>query len=404
MKKSLVLTFLLVTIILSGCWDSMELNDIAIVTGIAIDPGKEEKIRMSIGYVNPGPLSQQPPEQGAPISLMTLEGISLPEISARMNQGVSRKLIFSHTRVIYVNEKVAEKGMSSLLDSLDRSPQFRNDFNILITKGHDAKEFIKVNDPLEKIPALKTQKQIRTLVEGWGGGPRVRLTDFINAVVSKGRSPVSGMVKIQGDPDKGKSVDSNMSIEPAANIILDGFAVYRDDKLIGFLTLGDARIYSMTQGLDKTIINIPCDPETEEKERPHYDVVITNSKSRMETNYEHGIPRLKVNIYGEARVNNMECIRDLSKTSTFKEFEKASSKYIANMVKESIEKVQKEFKVDIYGFGEALERQHYQKAKEVLDNWDDEFSRGEVDVTVRVSLRRAGIRSKSFLSEIPDEE
>lgn len=402
------LMFLIVSssVILTGCWDSIELNDIAIVTGISIDPGKEKKYRMTVGYVNPGPLSRQSSEQGAPVSIMTLEGDSLPEISARMNIGVSRRLVFSHTRALYINEKVAKEGVSSFLDSIERSPQFRNDFNILITKSHDAKDFSMINDPFEKVPSLKVQKQIRTLIEGWGGDPRVRLTDFINAIVSKGRSPVASAVIIKGDPEKGKNAESNMSIEPDANILMDGMAIFNKDKLVGYLSIEDTRNYVWTQKLKNTMVSIPCH-ESEEKEegksKQFMDIVITNNTSTMKTEYVRERPQLKVDIHAEARLNSMQCAEDLTKISTFDKLEKRSEKYIETLIEETIKKVQTEFGVDIFGFGETLNRKDHKKAKEVQDKWNEEFSRADVEVNVKVALRRTGSRNNSFLTELPAE-
>lgn len=399
--RKLLLLIICTCFILSGCWDSVELNDIAIVTGMSIDPGKEKLYRLTVGYVNPGPLSRQSQEQGAPVSIMTLEGDSLPEISARMNIGVSRKLVFSHTRAIYISEKVAREGVSTFLDSVERSPQFRNDFNILITKNNEARDFAMINDPIEKVPSVKVQKQIQNFTEGWGGDPRIRLTDFINAMVSKGRSPVASTVIIQGNAEKGKNADSNMSIEPAANIVLDGMAVFNKDKLIGFLSLEDTRNYVWTQKLKSTMVTLPCE-EGEGKDK-FMDIVITNNKSVMKTEYKGDRPQLKVDIYAEARLNSMHCPEDLTKISSYEKLEEKSEEFIANMIEETIKKVQTEYGVDIFGFGETLNRQDHKKAKKVREKWEEEFVRGDVDVNVQLALRRVGTRNNSFLSELPDK-
>lgn len=405
MKKRILLVFLIVNFILTGCWDSIELNDIALVSGIAIDPGKEKKFRLTVGYINPAQFSKQNPAQGAPVSAFALEGDSLPEISAKMNIGVSRKLNFSHTRALYINEDIAREGVSKFLDSLERSPQFRNDFNILIAKGEAAEKFTMINDKLEKVPSLKTQKQIRALLEGWGGDPRIRLTDFINAIVSKGRSPVASTVIIKGNAEKGKNVESNMSVEAPADILLDGMGVFKEDKLIGFLNLEETRNYLWTQKLNNTMVSIPCQNQEgkKENEKQYFDLVITNNKSRMKTDYKHGTPQLKVEIYAEGRINSLQCAEDLSNLETYEKLEKISQQHIEKLIEKTIKQVQEDFGVDIFGFGEALHRQHYQKAKEVEENWDEEFKKGDVDVKVTVAVRRSGIKNRGFISDLPKE-
>lgn len=405
MKKRLLLLLCAATVILTGCWDSIELNDIAIVTGMAIDPGKDKKYQLTVGYVNPAQYSKQNPAQGAPVSIMTLEGNSLPEISAKMNVGVSRRLIFSHTRALYINETVAkDNGVSHFLDSLERSPQFRNDFNILVTKNHSAGDFAMINDPVERVPSLKVQKSIKSLLKSWGGDPRVRLTDFIDAIIAEGRSPVASTVVIEGDPKKGQNAESNMEVKAPAKIMLDGLAVFKKDKLIGYLSLDDTRNYLWTQKLESTMISIPCEEDQDDENPLYFDIVITNNKSEMRTEYKGNQPQLKVNIFSEASINSMQCQKDLSKIATFTELEKKSDKQIKNMITETIEKVQKDYAVDIFGFGEALNRQHYKKAKKVLPYWNEEFARADVEVDVRIALRRSGTRSKSFISDLPKKD
>jgi spore germination protein KC len=333
---------------------------------------------------------------------MTLEGETLPELARKINIGVSRKLIFSHTRVLFINEEIAEEGFIRFLDSLDRSAQFRNDFNIMITRGIAAEKFVMITDPIEKIPSLKIYRQVKALVEEWGGDPQVRLTDFLNAITSKGRHPVVSAIKIAGDPEKGKSADANMSIEREARIVMDGLAVFKKDRLVGILTLEDTRNYVWTQDLKRTSITFPCDGQEEDRDkRRNVDLHIYNSKTKMKTFYRNNRPVLKLDIYAEATVAGVQCTKDLTKIDTYAQFEKKAEKNIKNRISETIKKVQSEYGLDIFGFGETLRRSDYKKFKKVEDHWDEEFAKGDVDITVRVQIRRAGTKSKSFLSEMP---
>lgn len=404
MKGKFLLLLICITFILTGCWDSVELNDIAIVTGMAVDPGEDKKYRVTLEYMNPGNFSKTSPEQGAPVSVLVQEGDSIPELVGKVNIGASRMLIFSHTRVLFINEKVAEEGLLGFLDGLERSSPFRNDFNIVITKNHKAEDFTKINNPLEKVPSLKVQKQARSLAESWGGDPKVVLSDYIDALLSKGRVPVTSTVVLKGDPEKGKKQESNTSNEREALILFDGLAVFDDDKLVGYLTLEDARNYMWTQDLKNTNLSFPChDPGDSEKEKQYVNIKIPHSRSQMETDYQNGHPVLKVNIYTEAQIVEIQCSDDLTKIDTFKQLEKNAEKYIEESVKGTISKVQEEYGVDIFGFGEALYRQHYKMFKEVEEDWNKEFERGEVEVTANVQIRRAGTKSKSFLTELSDE-
>jgi hypothetical protein len=50
--------------------------------------------------------------------------------------------------------------------------------------------------------------------------------------------------------------------------------------------------------------------------------------------------------------------------------------------------------------GDDIKHGDYKYYKKVRDHWDQEFSRATIDVKATVTLRRSGIRTKSFLSEV----
>ncbi|WP_077210849.1 Ger(x)C family spore germination protein [Bacillus dakarensis] len=403
MKRKCLLILVMVAFVLTGCWDSVELNDIAIVTGMAIDPGEDKKYRLTLEYMNPANFSKTSSQQGAPVSTMVQEGNSIADLAGKVNVGASRQLVFSHTRVLFINEKIAEEGILGFLDGLERSAPFRNDFNILITKSHKAEDYVKINNPLEKVPSLKLQKQAKSFAEGWGGDPKVVLSDFIDALISKGRNPVTNTVVLKGDPEKGSKQESNMSNGREALILFDGLAVFDNEKLAGYLSLDDSRNYMWTQDLKQTTLTFPChDHGDSAKEKQYVNVRVPNSRTKMETYYRNEQPVLKVNIYTEAQIIETQCSDDLTKIDTFKKLEKNAEKYIEESVGRTISKTQKEYGVDIFGFGEALYRQDYKKFKDVEDDWNKEFARAEVVVSAKVQIRRAGTKSKSFLTELSD--
>ncbi|WP_338787698.1 hypothetical protein [Metabacillus sp. FJAT-53654] len=179
MNKKMIGFFVLMSFLLTGCWDKEELNDVSIVTGIAVDPGEEKKYRMTVELVNSPEFGKQGSLGNTPVITYSLEGNSLSELSNKMNVGLTRKLIYSHTRIVFINEEIAREGLFGFLDFLERSGHFRNDFNILITKGNPASDFTKITYPIQKSPSLKLHKQINTFLEEWGGDPRVRLIGSI---------------------------------------------------------------------------------------------------------------------------------------------------------------------------------------------------------------------------------
>jgi spore germination protein KC len=402
-RLSLLLPLLL--FVLSGCWDKLELNDVSIITGIAIEKGGEENpYRMTVSSINSAEFSKTGASGNTPSTTFSLEGKSVSELATKMNVGMTRKQIYSHTRIVVIDEEIARAGMLEFLDFLERSGEFRNDFNLLIARGVKASDILKVAYPLQKDPSMKIHNQANSLEEYWGGDPGVRLTDFITALIVEGRHPVAATVTIKGDPKKGESVDNNKKLDLDAIVLIDGMGIFKNDKLTGTLNIEDTRAYLWTQDIKNTNLSVPC-KDIEEEDVPKYnDIRIVTAATKKETKYKNGKAELVVKIISEAELVGTHCAEPLTDPKTFDKYEKQAEKFVEADVKRVINKVQEDYKVDIFGFGEGMNRSNHKAFKKVKGDWDTIFTEADVKVEATIFLRRSGIRNDSFLIELEKQK
>lgn len=392
MKKFLVLLLLLV--LLTGCWDREELNDVSIVSGIAIDKGKEEKYKLTVELMNAAELNPQQPGESTPAIVFSSEGPSASEVARRMNIKPSRHLIYSHMRTVVISEEIAKKGLIDFLDFFERSSEIRNDFNIVISKDVPAEDVLKVTYPLQKVSSQKLSIQLNTMVEEWGGDPDVRLNDFIGALISEGREAVLAVVSVEGPVEKGRTIENMKVVTPDAFVKLNEMAVFKGPKLQGYLSLQDTRNYLWTQDkLQQTSLSIPCNGNK------YIDIRVYNSNSEIKARYKEGKPTINVDIRVDTYLEATQCEDDLDKIQTYLNYEKLIEEYIEKEITRTITYVQDEYGSDIFGFGEKMFKQDDKNFKKVEGNWNDEFTKAEINVNVNAGLRRTGIRTKSYLSE-----
>jgi spore germination protein KC len=399
LRLNYILPSLIIIVLLTGCWDKAELNDVSIITGIAIEKGEDAPYKMTVSAINASELTKTTATGNSPSTTFSLEGESISELSNKMNIGLTRSQIYSHTRILVIDEKIAEEGMLQFLDFLERSGEFRNDFNILISKGVKASEILTIAYPLQKDPSIKVQKQAHFLLQNWGGDPGVRLTDFISAMVAEGRHPVAAAVTIQGDPKKGESVENNKKLDLDAIVVFDGMAIFNKDRLIGMMTPEDVRSYLWTEDLKQTNLSVPCGQDSDGKKK-YNDIKIIATSTKKETSYKNGKASLRIKIIGEADLVGTHCAEMLSKPSTFDKYEKQTNKFIEKEIMGTINKVQEEYKVDIFGFGDSLNRSNHKAFKKIKSDWDRYFSEANVEVEAEIYIRRSGIRNNSFIIEL----
>ncbi|OLO39057.1 hypothetical protein BTR23_08305 [Alkalihalophilus pseudofirmus] len=259
---------------------------------------------------------------------------------------------------------MAREGVGEFLQYLERNSEFRNDFNIIVAHGVSAKDIITTTYPLQKVPSFKISTQIDTFLDEWGGEPKVRLTDYIRALTSDGRHPVSASMSIEGHPKKGHNLAHNEELQPEAMVVMDGMAVFEEDQLIGFLSVEDTRNYLWTQDIHLTTVSVPCG------EDKYLGVRVKNSRTKINTSYINEKPHITVDILLETELQSSHCREDLTLVETYKHYEKLIDQYVSEKIADTISKVQDEFGVDIFGFGDDFYRQHPKKFKELKQDWD----------------------------------
>ncbi|WP_147535343.1 Ger(x)C family spore germination protein [Bacillus marasmi] len=392
---------LLIPFLLSGCWDKIELNDIGIITGIAVEKGEKHKYKYTVSSVNASELSKTTAMGNTSNITFSLEGNSISELARKMNVAMSRRLIYSHTRVLIIDKELAEEGIVGFLDFLERSGEFRNDFNILIAEGAKASDVLRMTYPIHRDPSLKLHSQLDALLEDWGGDPNVRLTDFIIAITSKGINPVCAVVTIKGDPKKGKTVENNKSNQLDAILVINGLAIFKLDKLIGTLPIEDTRNYLWTQDLKRTNITVECG-EDENNKKLYNDIQIVSSASNLSSSFHKGKADLKVQITGEAKLLGTQCQEPLKDLKTYKKYESDMNELIVESVTNMIKTVQEEYKTDVFGFGEYLNRKQHKAFEKIADDWEEYFTNASVKVESNLFIRRTGVRNNSFITEIEE--
>jgi spore germination protein KC len=380
--------------LLSGCWDQKELAEVTVVTGMAVDRGKDAKYYLSVEGINAAELNNRTAGGNAPSIVYGKEGNSLSELTNQMSEGISRNLIYSHMRTLIISEEVAEEGTLEFLDYLERNREMRDDFNIVIARGARAEDVLKVTYQFQKSTSLKLHTQLDTMQETWGGDPGVRLNDVISAWTSPGRQPVMAAVAIKGDPEKGSSVDNMKKVTPDALVVLDSIAIFNGGRLENYLNLEDARNYLWTQDkIKNTSLTIGCGNNR------FIDIRIYNTTTRTSARIADGKAKIKIDIRGESYLEGTQCNDNVDKIAIYEDYEEKTEKHIERIVADTIKQVQKEDRVDIFGFGDAVRRKDYKHFREIESNWDRYFTEADIEVTALIKMRRAGIRTKSFLTE-----
>ncbi|AET58582.1 Ger(x)C family spore germination protein [Paenibacillus terrae] len=401
MKRKAAFLFLILTLVLllTGCWNRKELNELAIAVGMGIDKHGDQ-FRVSVQVVNPGEAAaKKGAAGGAPATLYTAEADTVFEAIRKITTISPRKMYFSHLRICVIGESIAREGIAKALDLLSRDHQFRTDFYIVVSKGTSAEDTLKIMTPLDPIPANDLYSALETSERNWSPSMTVTLDELITALTSEGMQPILTGLQIIGNTEMGESNKNVQTIAPPARLQYSGLAVFRKDKLIGWLNETESRGYNFILGKVQSSVGFVACPQGGK-----VVTEIIRTQTAIKGSVNRGEPRIKVKMQVEANVGEVECQGlDLTKVSTIYELEKKEEEKIEEIMKSAVRKAQKSYKSDIFGFGEAIHRANPKTWNSLKKNWDREhLAELPVDIKVDFKIRRLGTIGSSFLNDMKE--
>ncbi|MBY0199493.1 Ger(x)C family spore germination protein [Priestia megaterium] len=404
-KGAFLLLMTMITVLLSSCWSKKELTNLAIVSAMGVDKTKGGSYHLTLQIINPGNVAGGiqggGSTQSPPVTIYSASGNNLVEASRRASSRISRRLYYAHANLIVIGERmVREDGVNPLIDALDRDPEFRNTSTMVIANHSTAADLVKALTPVDKIPANKVMKTLEFTQRKWGETVKISLQDVMNGLQSPGEEAVVSGFRLVGNPQKAQKLENLQESAPEATLRASGLAVLRKGKLIDWLYGGTARgtvwILDEIQGTD---INIDWDGK---KEAIAYQTV--RQKTSVSAQVKNGQPHISVHARVEGDIGEMEVPLDITNPKVITKIEQALRKEIKKELQKAIEHAQKD-KADIFGFGEVVHRTRPNQWKKLEQEWSNlYFPKLNVDITVEAYVRRAGLRNKSFLSGIKENQ
>ncbi len=399
MRRIIILLLILTSGLgVAGCWDKLELNNLAIINGIAIESGSEGRYRVIVQTINPAAVAKT--TGGGAIEFQkayrntVAEGDSLYEAFNNLNAITPARRFFSHVGVIIISEDLArDRGVSEILDYLERGPQVRLDPWVIIGRGN-LTSLMDTPGRISLIPARRI-KDIIELPSKTETFAVLRLGQFIRLLQSESSHPyTAGVESIANEsiPNKdGHGVQNGQVPEPLKDIAINKTAVFRQDKFAGWLDKAEGCGLSWIRG-DYEAGEISFeDPEEPGKK---VGAAIINSKTKVKPELQNGEISITVEIEVESYLEDVQGKTNLEKTAVVARLEEAQGAKIKEKAEAALQKAQHEYKVDVFGFGEAVHRSYPKEWKTLKTEWSEIYPEVQVNIQVKSKIRHTSLISK----------
>ena len=271
----------------------------------------------------------------------------------------------------------------------------RTDFFIVVAMASPAEDILKVLSPIEEVPSNKLFTSLSESGKVWAPTLTITLDRVLNDLVREGRNPVLTAVRIVGTMTK--TVKNVAITEPNTKTKYAGLAVFKKDKLIGWLDESDSKGYSyITDKVDTTVGPITC------PEGGLMNLETVRSKTKMTGRVVEGQPEITIEIYSEGNIGEVQCEVDLTKPETIDQLEQIAKERLQQIVKHTLTAVQKTYKSDIFGFGDTIRRSNPKDWDLVKEDWEHLFPETAVHVKTDFQIRRVGTVTNSILQQMKE--
>ena len=388
-KLILLITLLMVITLLTGCFGSRELNDLAMVMAVGIDKGsKKGKVKVTTQIALPanarGQTGSPSAGTGEPIWTATGEGSTIFEAIRNLGRFSSRRIFWAHNLAIVIGEDfVREDGLTDVIDFFTRNQELRMKTWVVVTPGK-AEELVATKTGLEVIPGESIDKLFR-YNELIAEAPKTDMRLITASYMSESTHPV--IAKVQRKK-RGISTEKPGEFGSVDQVELSGTAVFDKDKMVGWLSPSESRgLLWFIESVSSVVLPLQC-PEEEKKPA---SVELQYNKFKVTPSYKNGKPVFTVDITTYGDLVELGCASSLQTSTIMNRLEKDVEKKIKKDIESVIKKAQETYKVDILKLGETFENRYPAEWKEIRSDWKEIFPNVQVKVNVNAEIKKPGL-------------
>lgn len=369
MKKANLILIILICLLLSSCWDAKQLDNLYLVYGIGIDISKDNPERYLVTVAAP---TVHPDARELKIEISS-EGTSLRNAQDNIQNKAAKRITYANTKVLFIGEEAAKRGVERHIDSLLRDPEGRGTIRLLVVEGRAA-DLIQIDPPgtplvsLYIIDMLQQGHETTTI-------PFITIRRFNNSLKTDGIEPVIPFLKHGNKPGE---------------FLINSISLFNQDKMIGKLDGIESYAFMVLTGeVQDGFLTLPY-PLGNIDERPVLSLRVIGHKRQIRTEIKDS----KFHIYHEisliTHISEYTSSESLFDEKVIEDMERAANIQLEAICNDLIFKLQNQYKNDNIGYGRYVKVNHpdYFNA----NNWNEQFSHAAIHIKPNVKIKMVGTK------------
>ncbi|GMK38310.1 hypothetical protein PCCS19_13640 [Paenibacillus sp. CCS19] len=387
---------LFLCVMTTGCWNRIELNELAITSATGIDWDGRNWI-VSYQVLIPAAISAGVGTTGggtpqSPVIVYSTKGKSIREAMMHSYSESPRKLFYAHNRVVILSEEVARRGFNELLDVYFRNSGPRETVSMLVTPGK-ARRILEQFMQLQIIPGEGMKDIIMSEARNSSILPNIPVYQMAINLTSDAKSGVLPEIFISGKEDT-STLDSFTHTTIPSKLKLGRLAILQNDRMIGWMNRKQSLGVSFLRGeVKQTTIVVPC---TDEEGHSGFDtLLIQRASTKLKAKLTEGKLGYTAQVHVAGALSESDCAQNLYKPDVIQKLESKGAQQIQTLL-EGAWKQGQQMKADVFGAAEKAHRKYPKAWKQWSKDWNSVFAEAPLEKDVQFRITRMGLSNKSF--------
>lgn len=386
--KNKILTLILVLIVamlLTGCWDRVEIDRRVFVSTIGIDVGDDVESKaglnkdfdinqykdlniVKISYAFPDLRKMDTGTGTAEGVSLTVQGYSPTDAYFKATGISSRSLNFGHTKLLIISNEIFNypELEKEVMDYIEREPNLNRSIIIAVVEGK-TEDYINAKLIMED----RLDSYITNLL---GNGSTksslapLTLTKYIDMVRSKAVS----MLPV-------------FKLENETEIALSSVAVIEDNEIKAYLSMGEMENIQILRSY------IGTSRKAVMSEGHPVDYYIETVNTKLDINYIDDKLYLNYHVFTEGDITGYYTGAKEIQSEDIKEFEEQLNNTMEEELLEVANKTKNVMKLDVLAIEDKLKKYHPIIWRKIEGDWENKFENAEISVDVKNQIRTVGI-------------
>lgn len=326
MKKLLLI---ICVFLLTGCTDYVEVNDLAIITGIAINYENDMYDIYAQAIIN---------DKESTVVTYNTKSNSIEEAIAEISKLSNKKVFIPDLKVLIITDEVI-KNKSNYYDYFLRSNESKMDFYVYIVNKDEIKDIFSIyKDKFGS--SLYADSMMDFNHEVFSSSTPLDFLNLIKTILDEGINPVYPVITIK-------------EVEGEKVLYLKNLVTFNDNKEKVVLSENNSIFYNiLTNNIENTVFTIECGDK-------YFATTINNINTKI--SYKDN--NLEIKIKSEGKIDSYSCEYNLDDNNTKNILNDLINDYIEKNVNEIIDMIISN-EVDFIGFSNYVYRNKYNDYKD----------------------------------------